>query len=45
MIPEKYKGQVIVDIAAFLILFIILIIHYGYTKPQEFTLKRKLKKI
>jgi hypothetical protein len=35
MIPEKYKGQLIVDVAAFLILFIVLAIHYGYTKPFE----------
>jgi hypothetical protein len=35
MIPEKYKGQIIVDVAAFLILFIVLAVHYVYTKPTE----------
>lgn len=42
MIPDKYRGQIIIDIAAFIVLFIILIIHYSYTKPQEFTLKNKM---
>lgn len=43
MIPEKYQGQVIVDITAFIVLFLILIIYYGYTKPQTYTMLRKMK--
>lgn len=41
MIPEKYKGQVITDIAAFVVLSLIFIIYYGYTKPEEKKMKNK----
>ena len=43
MIPEEYLGQVIVDIAAFIILALILIVHYAITVPYEKTILRKAK--
>lgn len=43
MIPEKYKGQVIVDIAAFITLALILSIHYGFTVPYEKSILKKSK--
>jgi len=43
MIPEKYLGQVIVDIAAFMVLALVLVIHYGITIPYEKAILRKAK--
>jgi len=40
MIPEKFKGQVIVDVAGLVILITTLIIYYSYTKPCEDRIKK-----
>ena len=42
MVDKKYRGQIIVDIAGFIVLFLILIIYYSYTKPYEKKYKNKI---
>lgn len=43
MIPKKYRGQVIVDVAALLVLALIFVIHYGITVPYEKTILKNIK--
>lgn len=43
MIPERFKGQIIVDVAALIVFLIVLLIYYFYTKPQENYLIKKFK--
>jgi hypothetical protein len=40
-IPEPYRGQLIIDLGAVIIIFLVLLIYYTYTVKEEKRLNKK----